>query len=67
MDMRRTASVFMIWNAICVYVGKVLSVVTILFFVGGGGGWGGVVLFFGRISLIRESFKEKQTYNLLIF
>lgn len=46
MDMRRTASVFMIWNAICVYVGKVLSIVTILFFVGGGFfGWGGVVVF----------------------
>lgn len=60
MDMRRTASVFMIWNAICVYVGKVLSIVTILFLVGGGRVWGGgVVLFFGRISLIKETFKEK--------
>lgn len=62
MDMRRTASVFMIWNAICVYVGKVLSIVTILFFVGVVFGWGGGWLcfgFFGRISLIRETFKEK--------
>lgn len=61
MDMRRTASVFMIWNAICVYVGKVLSIVTILFFVGGFFGWGGWLCFgfFGRISLIRETFKEK--------
>lgn len=46
MDMRRTASVFMIWNAICVYVGKVLSIVTILFFVGGFFGWGGGVVVF---------------------
>lgn len=59
MDMRRTARVFMIWNAICVYVGKVLSIVTILFFVGVFFGGGGCFGFFGRISLIRETFKEK--------